>query len=74
MSVVKRRCDRQMADKKGVLKLCDKKCENCVASIEMNGSFSEGHAPIEDNDIKHSKWRDHKLTERNLRAMSGEEV
>ena len=72
--IKRRRCDVPMAEKKGVLKYCDHNCELCVACIEISGSFLESHAPAEQLDLKRSKWRDSKLTKRNLALMSGEEV
>lgn len=42
--VVKRYCDRPMAEKKRLLEICDHNCKQCVACIEVNEYGSVRHA------------------------------
>ena len=40
--ILKRECDRSMAEKKGLLP-CKGKCENCIACIETNCNGERSH-------------------------------
>ena len=39
------RCDRPMAEKKRVLKYCNKECSNCFCGITKDATGHEHHAP-----------------------------
>ena len=55
-----------MAEKKGLLRLCNKDCRNCVAGIEIDEYGTETHA-VRD---KH-RGGDKKLAWRNWMIVSG---
>lgn len=68
--IVKRYCDRPMAEKKRLLEICDHKCKQCVACIEVNEYGSVRHAVTERGS------RDTKLWVRNqkIRKYYGEDI
>ena len=47
--IVKYRCDKAMARKKGILKYCDHKCKYCLCGIGMNDLGYESHNPDNPN-------------------------
>lgn len=69
---MKMRCDEPMAEKKGLLRYCDHKCQNCIACIAMDSSYMEYHQPHE--ELKHSKFHDNKARKRNLDFLSGDRI
>ena len=42
--IVKRYCDRPMAEKKELLEICDHNCRACVACIEVDDQGHVAHA------------------------------
>lgn len=48
--IVRRICDKSMAEKKGLLRNCTRRCRGCVAAIEVDeyGHFS--HTPFAQGD------------------------
>lgn len=68
--IVKRYCDRPMAEKKELLEICDHNCRACVACLEVDDQGNTGHAMHERNN------RDVKLWIRNqkVRKYHGEDI
>ena len=56
------RCDRPMAEKKGILPYCDHKCKECMAGIRREDPGREGHF---------RPTKDYKIRQRNLDYLNG---
>ena len=56
------RCDIPMARKKGLLRICNKRCSECVAAITMGPGYIEAHVPLQDE----RGFSDPKLVMRNM--------
>ena len=57
--IVKRRCDKPMAEKKGLLP-CSRRCRTCIACIERDEHGDERH-------VYHHHGYDPEVRARNLR-------
>lgn len=44
---MKYRCDRPMADKKGISQTCDKNCGGCICALVMDESGQERHVNLD---------------------------
>ena len=44
--IKKYRCDKPMAEKKGILQVCDHDCKNCLCAMAMSESGAEYHVGI----------------------------
>lgn len=65
MQGINYRCDKPMAEKKGVLKCCNQKCDECPCAIKNDGG-SESHVVLERPCST--------LALKNLNIMSGRRV
>ena len=61
---IKWRCDKEMANKKGIRQNCDKKCHQCLCGIWTDEWGHEGHR----SDMPEGCWN---FTTRNLIYASG---
>lgn len=43
--IIRYRCDHEMATKKGIRQICDKRCRYCLCAIRMNDHGVEAHVP-----------------------------
>lgn len=61
------RCDEPMAEKKGMLKYCNKRCMNCLCAIKTDALGNDSHVHFNEE----LKQQSNLFTERNLDHLSG---
>lgn len=62
--IIRYRCDRPMAEKKGVLQYCDRRCRECLCAIKIDEWGREEH----NGDLQGGSSI---FTARNIDRMSG---